>query len=85
MESDRQVKRLVYYESCEHGSMTPHPTIEGIKSDAINLKAGGAGILSGVPTGMSYKNDCPGGTARYATEEDVRDWLEWHESLSDRT
>lgn len=57
----RPMSYLELVTECEHGSMNPHPTMEGIKSDAIDLRAGGRGVLSGMKKGMSYKSDCPGG------------------------
>lgn len=55
---------------CEHGSMESHPTMEGIKSGAIDLKAGGSGPLGHWKKGMSYKHDCPGGS-RVKVEPDI--------------
>ena len=63
-------QRIIIETPCEHGSMDPHPTMEGIKSDSIELAAGGRGILAGYPKGMSYKSDCPGGSRRVFTPND---------------
>ena len=64
------MSRLELVTECEHGSESPHPTIEGIKSDAIELRSGGRGVLKGITQGMSYKSDCPGGGSRIALDPD---------------